>query len=379
MKKIVIFLIALLVFEKAHSQTTDNPIFEKGQIILLGSPIKSIGKNKLRDTTIFKFIHTFYCNQKEEFTKSTFIPNEINDYVKNSTDPNIFQSWLHSFPSKKFLIDSVVNLDGKQYLVCHWIDNRGLLYSPESNINNDFPINSYFINSPQDALASGEIMLTKETYLEPYLLSEPTRAVQLFVERTSEVTFSLITLVLATLYFLLIRIATYRNFQAETLNGKVVNIPQSEYIKNDRTKQWIVALEHLDPRLVEIYYDFYKDYSLLQKGDLETLKKYRLQDVSKFNMLTAAIKKVQKKDAKLNDYGGVVSPQVGRMWDDLSDTINNNTAKQYKWMKSKGYSTASLEPFMEKYGISTDDKTAGLGLNMAEFVLEVQTILTLKK
>jgi len=379
MKKTMILLIAFLVFAKAHTQTDEKPIFKKGQIIQLGSPSKITLEEDRRDTTIFNFIHTFNYNQKEEFTKSTFIPNEINDYVKNSTDPNTFHNWLESFPSKKFLIDSVVNLDGKQYLVCHWIDNRGLLYSPESNINNDFPINSYFINSPQDALASGEIMLTKETYLEPYLLSEPTRAVQLFVERTSEVTFSIITLVFAILFLLLNRIATYRNFQAETLNGRVVNIPQSEYIKNDRTKQWILALEHLDPRLVEIYYDFYKDYSLLEKGDPETLKKFRLQDLSKFNMLTAAIKKVQKKDAKLNDYGGVVSPKVGRMWNDLSETIDNNVVKQYNWMKSRGYSTASLEPFIKKHGISTDDKTAGLSLHIAEFVLEVETILTIKK
>jgi hypothetical protein len=39
------------------------------------------------------------------------------------------------------------------------------------------------------------------------------------------------------------------------------------------------------------------------------------------------------------------------MWNDLSNTIDNNTAKQYKWMKSKGYSTASLDDFIKKYNI----------------------------
>ena len=36
--------------------------------------------------------------------------------------------------------------------------------------------------------------------------------------------------------------------------------------------------------LVEIYYDFYKEYSLLKMGNPETLKKYRLHDIAKFNL-----------------------------------------------------------------------------------------------
>ena len=195
----------------------------------------------------------------------------------------------------------------------------------------------------------------------------------------SEINFGFKGPIICILLFLFIRYKISKKLKAEILNGRVDNIPKGEYYKNDRTKQWILALEHLDPTLVEIYYDFYKDYSLLQKGDVETLKKFRLQDLSKFNMLTAAIKKVQKKDAKLNDYGGVVSPQVGRMWDDLSETMDNNVARQYRFLKSKGYPTDHLEPLLKEHGVSTDDKTAGLREHLAEFVLEVETILTLKK
>lgn len=231
MKKIIILLIAFFAFEKAYSQITDKPIFKKGQIIQLGSPSKINSKQDRRDNTTFNHIYRFYYNPKQELSFDTFTPNYTNQYVKNSTDPNSFTDWLNTFPSKKFLIDSVVNLDGNQYLICHWIDNRGLLYSPESHVNYDFPVNSYFINSPQEAISSGEIILTNETYKEPYLFTEPTRAVQLFLERNSKLNLSVIILVFAILVLLLNRIKIYRTLESEILNGGVENIPQSEYIK----------------------------------------------------------------------------------------------------------------------------------------------------
>jgi len=46
-----------------------------------------------------------------------------------------------------------------------------------------------------------------------------------------------------------------------------------------------------------------------------------------------------------------VSPEVGAMWNDLSKTIDNNVARQYKFLKSKGYSTASLDAYVKKYNI----------------------------
>jgi hypothetical protein len=63
------------------------------------------------------------------------------------------------------------------------------------------------------------------------------------------------------------------------------------------------------------------------------------------------IAKAKGKDDEFVDKLSKVSPEVGAMWDDLSKTIDNNTAKQYKWMKSKGYSTASLDDFIKKYNI----------------------------
>jgi len=63
------------------------------------------------------------------------------------------------------------------------------------------------------------------------------------------------------------------------------------------------------------------------------------------------ISKAKGKDDEFVDKLSKVSPEVGAMWNDLSKTIDNNTAKQYKWMKSKGYSTASLDDFIKKYNI----------------------------
>jgi hypothetical protein len=63
------------------------------------------------------------------------------------------------------------------------------------------------------------------------------------------------------------------------------------------------------------------------------------------------IAKAKGKDDEFVDKLSKVSPEVGAMWNDLSKTIDNNTAKQYKWMKSKGYSTASLDDYVKKYNI----------------------------
>jgi len=63
------------------------------------------------------------------------------------------------------------------------------------------------------------------------------------------------------------------------------------------------------------------------------------------------IAKAKGKDDEFINKLSKVSPEVGAMWNDLSNTIDNNTAKQYKWLKSKGYSTADLDDYIKKYNI----------------------------
>jgi|688.fasta_scaffold409928_2 hypothetical protein len=63
------------------------------------------------------------------------------------------------------------------------------------------------------------------------------------------------------------------------------------------------------------------------------------------------IAKATGKEDEFNRKLYKISPEVGAMADALSKSIDNNVVKQYKWMKSKGYSTASLDDFIKKYNI----------------------------
>lgn len=63
------------------------------------------------------------------------------------------------------------------------------------------------------------------------------------------------------------------------------------------------------------------------------------------------IAKAKGKEDEFNNKLYKASPEVAALWGDLSKTIDNNVAKQYKWMKSKGYSTADLDDFIKKYNI----------------------------
>ena len=63
------------------------------------------------------------------------------------------------------------------------------------------------------------------------------------------------------------------------------------------------------------------------------------------------IAKAKGTEDEFNNKISKVSPEVGKMWGDLSKTIDTNVARQYKWMKSKGYSTADLDDYIKKYNI----------------------------
>jgi hypothetical protein len=46
-----------------------------------------------------------------------------------------------------------------------------------------------------------------------------------------------------------------------------------------------------------------------------------------------------------------VSPEVGAMIDDLNKTMDNNIAKQYRYLKSKGYPTDHLDNIIRQNNI----------------------------
>lgn len=47
-----------------------------------------------------------------------------------------------------------------------------------------------------------------------------------------------------------------------------------------------------------------------------------------------------------------VSPKVAAMWDDLNNTINNDIAKQYRYLKSKGFDTSALDDYIKSNNIT---------------------------
>jgi hypothetical protein len=63
------------------------------------------------------------------------------------------------------------------------------------------------------------------------------------------------------------------------------------------------------------------------------------------------IAKSKGKEDEFNNKLYKVSPEVGKMWDDWSNKMDADTAQWYRLLKSKGYSTASLDDYVKKYNI----------------------------
>jgi|688.fasta_scaffold2415784_1 hypothetical protein len=61
--------------------------------------------------------------------------------------------------------------------------------------------------------------------------------------------------------------------------------------------------------------------------------------------------KAKGKEDEFGDKLYKVSPEVGKMWDDFSNKMDADTAQWYRLLKSKGYSTASLDAYVKKYNI----------------------------
>lgn len=49
------------------------------------------------------------------------------------------------------------------------------------------------------------------------------------------------------------------------------------------------------------------------------------------------------------------NPEVDKLWDDLNNSMDDNILRQYKWLKSNGYSTEALDDYIKKRGLNTND------------------------
>jgi hypothetical protein len=64
------------------------------------------------------------------------------------------------------------------------------------------------------------------------------------------------------------------------------------------------------------------------------------------------ISKAKGKDDEFISKLYVVSPEVAKMWDDLNNTINSDIAKQYRYLKSKGFDTSALDAYIKSNNIT---------------------------
>jgi hypothetical protein len=64
------------------------------------------------------------------------------------------------------------------------------------------------------------------------------------------------------------------------------------------------------------------------------------------------ISKAKGKDDEFINKMYDVSPEVAKMWDNLNTKIDSNVAQEYRWLKSKGYDTSSMDDFIKKYNIT---------------------------
>ena len=64
------------------------------------------------------------------------------------------------------------------------------------------------------------------------------------------------------------------------------------------------------------------------------------------------IAKANGKDEEFINKLDKISPKVAAMWDDLNNTINTDIAKQYRYLKSKGFDTSALDDYIKSNNIT---------------------------
>ena len=64
------------------------------------------------------------------------------------------------------------------------------------------------------------------------------------------------------------------------------------------------------------------------------------------------IAKANGKDDEFINKLDKISPKVAAMWDDLNNTINTDIAKQYRYLKSKGFDTSALDDYIKSNNIT---------------------------
>lgn len=244
--------------------------FLNGRIVRLGEPSKIMNVTK-QDTTEYYYIKNFdYKNvwqysgggyeidslkSLKAYYESLFANKDIGEdwdqenFIWGSALKMFEQSKFISkdfivekkiFPSNKFMIDTLIVDKGIIYLVVYWIDDRGFLYSPKENfyipkIYGNRPEQNYtfIIKDPENAIKEGEIILTDEFYIEPISIQRPTRAVTLFIQRSSRYMLIIILFIYCLILFIYNKISITRKLNYEIATGSTFNINKKEYYSNN--------------------------------------------------------------------------------------------------------------------------------------------------
>jgi hypothetical protein len=86
-----------------------------------------------------------------------------------------------------------------------------------------------------------------------------------------------------------------RLISLEFNTGATSNISKEEIIFLDLKRIWILAFEKIDKNLIDIYYNWDRDYKYLKAGEPIFLKQYKLKDVNHFLNVDKAIKESKEK------------------------------------------------------------------------------------
>lgn len=97
---------------------------------------------------------------------------------------------------------------------------------------------------------------------------------------------------------------------SEFNTGATSNISKEEILFLDPKRIWILAFEKIDNSLIDVYYNWDRDYKYLKAGEPIFLKQYKLKDVNHFLKVDKAIKESKEKiPSRLKELKEKVSQQ----------------------------------------------------------------------
>ncbi|MBM3433084.1 MAG: hypothetical protein FJX92_08845 [Bacteroidetes bacterium] len=371
------FLIAFLIswLHPSLAQSVDSIYLKKGRLLLLGEPYSGSKKRSI--------VRPWH-KSSDDSLKYTFIYKisdinsiqsvNINSFIRKSADSNSFEDWLDRYPSKKFYIDSVIYIKEEQFIVCYWVDNRGMLYSSNGPMHNDHQTNIYIVSNLKDAIKKGEIILTNEEFIGRDSFRNPFELANLYVNSISEWGYCLFILLYALLAYFFQTSSVPKRLKQEIANGFCTPMRKIDYLIKAKNRFWEKEIIQKSPQtgLIDFFWGVQGQRHLLLSGDVIALHKYRMATVQEANNIFRLIDEINRLHTSKKSTSKVgtaenFNTEVEEAWDNLDKTIDRNIANQYRILKSKGLDTSHLDDFIKQYDLNVDDQ---IKLNECVIMLE---------